>query len=88
MLTFRPATEPDLTGILELQAAVHRHSVDAATAAREGYVSWRHDLPTLRRFNEPVAHSVGVDEDGVVRAYALSMDPGHADAMPEARAVA
>ena len=87
MLIIRAAVDTDLSGVLALQARVHRDNVDELTASTEGFVSWRHDLETLRRFNSPVPHTVAVDRGNIVQAYALSMDLAHANAMPEARSL-
>ncbi len=75
----------DFAGILAVQLAAHRDVVDAETKAREGFVSWRHDRATLEAFNEPVPHTVAIDETGRVVGFALSMDPKHAALMPESR---
>ena len=83
---YRAATDDDIAGILALQSAVHRANVDEVTAAREGFVSWRHTSEILRRMNGPVPHTVALDGAGSVVGYALSMDPRYRTLMPEADA--
>ncbi len=84
MVRTRPAAEEDLPQILLLQSSAHRAAVSAVVAAEEGFVSWRHDLQTLRILNEPIPHTVAVDEAGLVVGYALSTSPEHRDALPAA----
>lgn len=85
MVEVRPCLPRDFAGILELQRLAHRDQVDPETRVREGYVSWRHNLPTLRLFNAPVPHTVAVNPARRVVGFALSMDPLHAATMPEAK---
>jgi hypothetical protein len=81
---FRGATsEGDLRGILALQAANTPSAISADELRREGFVTLRHDLPTLRMICGDFAHIIatpaGADE---VAAYALVMLPEHREVFP------
>ncbi len=84
MIDILPCRPEHIAGILDLQARVHRANVSAEVAREQGYVSWRHTAAVLREFCSPVPHTIAVDRAGAVVAYALSMDPRLASAMPTA----
>ncbi|MFG0274183.1 MAG: GNAT family N-acetyltransferase [Phycisphaerales bacterium] len=81
---FRGAmSEDDLRGILSLQAANTPAAISADELRSEGFVTLRHDLPTLRRICGSFAHIIatpaGRDE---IAGYALVMQPEHREVFP------
>lgn len=81
---FRGATsESDLRGILALQAANTPSAISADELRREGFVTLRHDLPTLRMICGDFAHIIATPAGaGEVAAYALVMLPEHRAVFP------
>ena len=67
------ATPAEVDLILALQAENHRDHVDAATAAREGFTSVRHDPAVLRAMNRAHPSAIALAEDGRLAGYCLMM---------------
>lgn len=75
-------SERDLQQVLELQRLNHRASVDAATAASQGFTSVRHRPDVLRAMN--TAHPSVIARDGPTLAgYCLVMPQAFRDQVPE-----
>jgi ribosomal protein S18 acetylase RimI-like enzyme len=76
------AGERDLEQVLALQERNHRTSVDAATAASQGFTSVRHRPEVLRAMN--VSHPSVIARDGPTLAgYCLVMPQAYRDQVPE-----
>jgi len=72
-VSFRAAaSEQDLEQILALQRRNFEEVVGPELAARDGFVTVRHDLELLRDMNRAEAHVVAISGDRVV-GYALAM---------------
>jgi hypothetical protein len=67
--------------ILALQEANHRDHVDAATAAREGFTSVRHDPAVLHAMNRTHPSAIALS-DGTLAGYCLMMAQDYRDAVP------
>lgn len=68
-------TDADLAGILALQCANRPEALTAEERHSQGFVSARHDVDLLRDMNEPVAHTIALDDDNndLVVGYALTL---------------
>jgi hypothetical protein len=84
----RPTIEYALVGdprevelILALQACNHRDRVDAATAAREGFTSVRHDPVVLQAMNRAYPSAIARAGDELA-GYCLMMAQQFADRVP------
>lgn len=81
-IEFTTASRPgDVERILALQAQNHRDVVDAATAAREGFTSVRHDRAVLQAMNRAFPSAIAVS-DGRLAGYCLMMSQGFRDQVP------
>lgn len=81
-LEFTTVREPwEVERILALQAENHRDSVDAATAASDGFTSVRHDPAVLQAMN--LAHPSAVAwSGGQLAGYCLMMAQAFRDRVP------
>lgn len=76
------AGERDLEQVLELQRRNHRSTVDAATAAGQGFTTVRHRPEVLRAMNR--THPSVIARDGQALAgYCLVMPQAFRDQVPE-----
>ena len=73
--------EEDLKQILDLQQQNLKSNLLAHEAAKEGFVTVKHDLKTLNRIGGKYGHFVSCDQQKVV-AYALLMLPEDQQSVP------
>lgn len=76
------ASERDLDQLLELQRQNHRASVDAATAASQGFTTVRHQPAVLRAMTQAQA-SVLARAGDALAGYCLAMPQTFRDQVPE-----
>ncbi|MEO0897910.1 MAG: GNAT family N-acetyltransferase [Bacteroidota bacterium] len=75
------STENHLQQILDLQEKNLAESVSEEEAAREGFVTVKHDLELLALMNEEFQHAIALDGDKVV-GYALIMERSLENTIP------
>lgn len=80
-LTFGPATEKDLEGILRLQQTNLKQHITAEEAMEQGFLTVEHDMELLRRMNDHEPHIVARDGSRVV-GYTLAMTRELRDEIP------
>lgn len=66
-------SDADLAGILALQVANRPEALTVEERHSQGFVSARHDVDLLRDMNEPIAHTIALDDNGNVVGYALTL---------------
>lgn len=75
-------SDRELKAILELQAENLARVISPEEAAREGFVTLKHDFEILTKMNSPYPHSIAMDNDKIA-GYALVSELHHFDHFPE-----
>jgi predicted GNAT family N-acyltransferase len=71
----------EVQGILDLQQQNLREKLDSETIANQGFVTVKHDYPTLKAMNDAEPSIIAKDNDKIV-GYCLSMLPQFREAIP------
>jgi hypothetical protein len=74
-------TEPELQGILDLQAKNAPANLSAVEMQREGFITARHTLPLLTKMASIAPQIIAISDHKVV-AYVLSMDTSLSEELP------
>lgn len=75
-------TEWDYEGILSLQAQNMKNNISLEESQRQGFLTVKHDLPTLKKIQGSHAHIIAKNEAGEVIGFTLVMLREYSDSIP------